>query len=593
MPSTSRILALLSSFVFAAALLARPAAAACPTCVPLDDLSGPLYLGVHSPGLYPGATNSPPPAHLALALAAAGSVVPRDAGGAPNAAGWIGMLAIGMSNCNQEFAVFERIADSYPSRNARLLLVDAAVGGQSADVIWPSASPYWTTVLQRVRAAGLDNDQVQVVWLKEAEGGLVAPVFPAHAESLKAHVRAIVRNLKDLFPSLQLCFLSSRIYGGYNPGAGLGEPVSYEGGFAMRWLIEDQIDGAPDLNADAALGAVEAPVLLWGPYLWANGATPRASDGLTWLSGDLEGDFVHPSPSGEAKVAALLDGFFNSNVAATPWYLNDPGVDLDTLGAVADAHVDTASPASNFGASGVVQWAYNNMRAYVKFDLEGVTAVVKHAKLGMQVPANTANRPIEVVGVTNTLWDEMTVTAASAPAFDGGVVDTIPMASRGTAVGVDVTAEVLAALAQAPGSRRVTFGLRAFPGPATVQEVLSRESGEGPWLVLTTEAAATAVEESPPMPAARIALTVRPNPSRGEAELRLELPRGLAGARVAVFDPGGRRVRTLHAGALGAGAHRWMWDGRDTRGVAVPAGAYWLRLDGGEDPASARLVILP
>ncbi len=566
-------------------------ALACSGCVPLDDASGPAYLGAHPLGLYPGASNVPPAGHLALALTAAGEVVPRDAAGAPAANGWIGLLAIGMSNANQEFAVFERLADADPARNARLVLVDGAVGGQSADVIWNPSAAYWTTVLQRVRAAGLDADQVQAVWLKEAESSQPAPVFPAHAETLQAHVRAIVLHLKTLFPQLRLCFLASRIYGGYSPGLGLGEPTSYEGGFAMRWLIEDQATGDPGLNADPGAGPVLAPVLLWGPYLWANGTTPRASDGLTWQPGDLEADNVHPSPGGEAKVAALLDGFFNSDAAATPWYQDDPGADLDTLGTVADAHVDDAQPGVNFGSAGVLQWAHPGMRAFVKFDLESVAGTVLRAKLALKTPANTATRPIEVLDVPGTTWGEATITASNAPAL-GAVLDTIPSASRGTALGVDVTAEVIAALAQPPGSRRIAFGLRAFPGPSTVQEALSRESGEGPWLVLSLDPGTVSV-------AARdergggLAIHVHPNPSRGTAAVRLALAGALPEAEIAVFDVRGAEVRVLQRGALPAGTHRWSWDGRDASGRAVPAGIYWARIAGGGRVARARFALVP
>ena len=74
-------------------------------------------------------------------------------------------------------------------------------------------------------------------------------------------------------------------------------------------LIADQIAGDLDLNPDPTEGSVVAPWLLWGPYLWADGTTPR-SDGLRWNREDLETDGVHPAESGEAKVAALLGDFF-------------------------------------------------------------------------------------------------------------------------------------------------------------------------------------------------------------------------------------------------------------------------------------------
>ena len=118
------------------------------------------------------------------------------------------------------------------------------------------------------------------------------PLLP---EALRDDLRLVVRELKSRFPNLALCYLSSRIYSGYNSEPRIGEPMSYEGGFSNKWLIEDQINGDPSLNFDSALGPVVAPVLLWGPYLWADGEFPRA-DGLTYLLDDFEPDRIHPGP---------------------------------------------------------------------------------------------------------------------------------------------------------------------------------------------------------------------------------------------------------------------------------------------------------
>jgi hypothetical protein len=43
-----------------------------------------------------------------------------------------------------------------------------------------------------------------------------------------------------------------------------------------------RINGAAQLNFDPALGEVKAPLVMWGPYLWARGNSPRKLDGMVW-----------------------------------------------------------------------------------------------------------------------------------------------------------------------------------------------------------------------------------------------------------------------------------------------------------------------
>jgi hypothetical protein len=74
----------------------------------------------------------------------------------------------------------------------------------------------------------------------------------------------------------------------------------------------------------------------WGPYLWADGLTPR-SDGLTYACSDLEADFVHPAPGGARKVADQLKAFFVTDPTAAPWFLK-PATDPPVI------HSLTASP---------------------------------------------------------------------------------------------------------------------------------------------------------------------------------------------------------------------------------------------------------
>ena len=79
-----------------------------------------------------------------------------------------------------------------------------------------------------------------------------------------------------------------------------------------------------------------------------------------------------------------------------------------------------------------------------------------------------------------------------------------------------------------------------------------------------------------------------PSPFRDAATLRLRLP-GPGDAQVAIYDMSGRRVRTLADGALAAGEHAWLWDGRDDRGHLVPPGVYLARVSGPGVTAQLRL----
>lgn len=76
-----------------------------------------------------------------------------------------------------------------------------------------------------------------------------------------------------------------------------------------------------ELNFDPARGAVRAPLVLWGPYLWACGNTPRKIDGLTWTQNDVRADLLHPNEAGCRKTSALLLGFFKTDEGARQWFL--------------------------------------------------------------------------------------------------------------------------------------------------------------------------------------------------------------------------------------------------------------------------------
>ncbi|MCX7014216.1 MAG: hypothetical protein NTW86_16970, partial [Candidatus Sumerlaeota bacterium] len=113
----------------------------------------------------------------------------------------------------------------------------------------------------------------------------------------------------------------NRIYAGYASSELNPEPYSYESGFAVRGVIQDQMKGDPGMNCDPAKGEVKAPVVLWGPDLWADGLTPRKSDGLTWKVDEYLSDGTHPNDAGRKVVADMLLKFFKSDPTTKIWFV--------------------------------------------------------------------------------------------------------------------------------------------------------------------------------------------------------------------------------------------------------------------------------
>jgi hypothetical protein len=284
------------------------------TGIPLSDLGSAQYLGFPG-GLYPNGQNFRPFAYEKAGLSLAARVEPLDIAGKPSISGKIVMLSIGMSNTSSEFLQFIRLVEADRRKNPRLLMIDAAGSGTDATKIADPLEDYWIHADNKLQRCEMTTAQVQVVWLKTAFA-YVARGFPEKARLLQQALRAIVQILRTRFPQLKLIYISSRIYGGYSETNLNPEPVAYESAFAVKWFIEERIN---NLRPDSSM-----PWVAWGPYLWADGMTPR-SDGLVWERSDFEPDGVHPSTKGASKVATMLLEFFQNDTTAKPWFLSPDG----------------------------------------------------------------------------------------------------------------------------------------------------------------------------------------------------------------------------------------------------------------------------
>jgi hypothetical protein len=278
---------------------------------PLTDLGSAEYLGFAG-GLYPSGKNSPPVAYQQAGVKLGAMVEPLDRKGNPSSSGKIVMISIGMSNTSREFSQLIRLADADVRRNPNLVMIDAARNGAAATDIALPFGDYWKYVERQLQRREISATQVQVVWLKVALAH-ESPGFPEKARLLQQALRSTVGILRTKFPQLKLVYVSSRIYGGYSETNLNPEPIAYESGFAVKWLIEERINN-PSLDR-------RTPWISWGPYLWADGLTPR-SDALIWERNDFEPDGVHPSTKGVLKVATMLLEFFQNDATTKAWFLS-------------------------------------------------------------------------------------------------------------------------------------------------------------------------------------------------------------------------------------------------------------------------------
>jgi hypothetical protein len=287
---------------------------------PLTELGADDRYKGEDGGLYGGGRNAPPEAHRRAAEQELARIQPLDADGQPAADGRVVFISISMSNATQEFSRFKRLADADPAKSGKLTIVDCAQGGQAMAEWAPPQAPPWAVAAQMLERAHVSPKQVQVAWIKLANKGPRGGLED-HGRPLQRDTLAVIQNAKARFPNLRIAYLSSRIYGGYATNHLNPEPFAYESAFPVRWLLQDQIQGDAALNFDAEKGAVKAPLLLWGPYLWADGTTPRKSDKLTYTRDDLAGDGTHPSDAGRDKVAKLMLDFFKTDALAKSWFV--------------------------------------------------------------------------------------------------------------------------------------------------------------------------------------------------------------------------------------------------------------------------------
>jgi len=87
-----------------------------------------------------------------------------------------------------------------------------------------------------------------------------------------------------------------------------------------------------------------------------------------------------------------------------------------------------------------------------------------------------------------------------------------------------------------------------------------------------------------------LVLASYPNPFNPSATLRFRL-RERSNVNLSIFDVEGRRVLVVLDGEVEGGDHSLVWDGRDTDGVRVRSGVYFVRLESPEGKRMQKVVL--
>ncbi|WP_254506536.1 hypothetical protein [Anatilimnocola floriformis] len=287
---------------------------------PLNEMTADDKYKGEDGGLFGEGKNKPPSYYSQFLADASVKIKPLDAAGKPAKDGVIGVISISMSNATQEFSMFKRIADADEAKSPRVRIVDCAQGGQTMAQWAPRDARPWEVAANLLTQAKVSPQQVQIAWVKLANAGPRGDL-QEHGRKLEKDTLAVLKNAHEKFPNLRMVYLSSRIYGGYGTGMLNPEPYAYEGAFVVRWIIQDHMKrfgGRGSVGNDyGSMG------ITWGPYLWADGTTPRASDKLIYTREDLAGDGTHPSQEGRKKVADQLLNFFKTDWNAKQWFLKE------------------------------------------------------------------------------------------------------------------------------------------------------------------------------------------------------------------------------------------------------------------------------
>lgn len=288
--------------------------------IPINDLGTGTFLG-ETGGLYPGGVNMPFGDYASDLLKFARSIKPRNEAGVVTSSGVVGFIAIGGSTAGKMMTALTNKTIGNPLTNASLKMMNATNGEHSSSVnsLMNPNDSIWNIIDQKLSRNNMAYAQVQVIYL-ETDDSSQTTGFPARPLILKQNYLAVMHMFKLKFPNIRLVYLLGRTTTFLNPDKLTihnVEPNPYYNGWACKWLIEDQMNGAPGTRYKGV--KAEVPLITWGWYEWAYGTSQPRLDGFTWEESDTV-DGLHGTPAGEDTLSGYFQNFLLTDPYAKIWY---------------------------------------------------------------------------------------------------------------------------------------------------------------------------------------------------------------------------------------------------------------------------------
>lgn len=301
--------------------------------IPLVDLGTGYYLGTWQGGLYDGGSNTPPPVHLTRGMNIVNKLKPLDTLGNVNwLTGKVVVAGFGASTVGGPFNHMIQLMKDYNDLSPCLKAVNAANGSDGINAMYIGNDEYWDYIeIYKLGEKGLTPEQVQVGWLMHSSRlDSNGSDIDSYVDTLVIRFKSALNAMLYYYPNLKVVFVSGFPYGGYADSNKalfhvIKEPSSYHHNFAMKDLIDRQIDGDPQLKYRGA--GKQVPYIVWGPNLWADGSNPRELDSLTWnceAEFAIDGGGYHLTNEGKDKMAGILLDFFRTDTLSKGWFMDAP-----------------------------------------------------------------------------------------------------------------------------------------------------------------------------------------------------------------------------------------------------------------------------